>query len=160
MTSLIGTLIVIIVVTVFAGFNKDYTCSINLLYKTFNDVPVFLAIMVSFVAGIIVSLPFVFVRRNAMKEKIKAKEAEKLQKEHSQNPDKKIEINSSTDDKASNVKAAAGAEKKFSFFGKKNKDDEKPAAEVAPVQGEKPVDVSPEAAAKVEEIDNQSPRMQ
>lgn len=154
MMSLIGTLIVVIIVSVFAGFNLNNKCDINLVYRTFNDVPVFLAIMISFVAGVIVSLPYVFVHRSAMKEKIKAKEEEKLRKEQEQNAEKKIE----TDSKNADVKT--GAEKKFSLFGKKKKDNEKPADEVTSEQAEKPVDVSPEGAAKVEEIDDQSTRMQ
>lgn len=152
MMSLIGTLIVVIIVSVFAGFNLNNKCDINLVYRTFNDIPVFLAIMISFVAGVIVSLPYVFVHRSAMKEKIKAKEEEKLKKEQ--------EHNSKNANVKVDAKVDAGAEKKFSLFGKKKKDDEKPADEITPLQSEKPVDVSPEVAAKLEEIDSQSPRMQ
>lgn len=153
MMSLIGTLIVVIVVTVFAGFNKDYTCSINLLYRTFDNVPVFLAIMASFVAGVIVALPYAFFHRHARKEKIKAKEDE-LKKEHDKNHDKKVVAN----DKNSDAKADSGDVKKFSLFGKKKKDDEK-LADASSAQDEKPADISPEAAARLEEIDKLSPRI-
>lgn len=133
MMSLIGTLIVVIVVTVFAGFNKDYTCSINLLYRTFDNVPVFLAIMASFVAGVIVALPYVFVRRHARKVKIEKAE-------------KQVESN----EKVSEAKPVSATENKFSLFSKKKKDEEKPSDNISATDGEKHLDTPNEAAVKSE----------
>lgn len=71
MIHLLGTLIVIILVTLFAGFNMNSTCNINLLYRTFENVPVFLALIIAFVAGVIVALPYVFLKRHSHKHKEK-----------------------------------------------------------------------------------------
>ena len=62
---LIGMIILLVIVTVFCGFNNGaaYRCSVNLLFRTFSDVPVFLTVLVSFLAGAVVALPFTFGRR-------------------------------------------------------------------------------------------------
>ena len=97
---LIGTLILLVLVTIFAGFNIDNKCDINLIFKGFKDVPIFFSLMVSFVAGVFVTLPFTIGkgRRGAAKaektvktaeekkaekqQKKEAKKAEKLQKKN------------------------------------------------------------------------------
>lgn len=77
MANLITSALVIILVAVFAGFNRDNRCDVNLLFHTFRQAPVFVTILISFVAGIIVALPFLFTsgRKNAAKkfEQMKAK---------------------------------------------------------------------------------------
>ncbi|MBQ1629587.1 MAG: hypothetical protein II098_10610, partial [Treponema sp.] len=54
---LIGTIIIIVIMAFFVGFNLDNKCNVNLLLKTFENVPVFITIMISFAAGIIFTLP-------------------------------------------------------------------------------------------------------
>jgi uncharacterized integral membrane protein len=77
MAGLITTIVIVIIVAFFTGFNLDNRCNVNLLFHTFQNVPVFVTILVSFVAGIIVSLPFLFGRGRKISgkkiEKIKAK---------------------------------------------------------------------------------------
>ena len=77
---LIGMIILLVLVTVFCGFNNGdgYRCNVNLLFRTFNDVPVFLTVLVSFLAGAVVALPFTFGRR--AKKQPKAPAAEKADK--------------------------------------------------------------------------------
>ncbi len=62
---LLGTVILLVLVTVFCGFNNGdgYRCNVNLLFRTFTDVPVFLTVIASFACGMIVTLPFTFGKR-------------------------------------------------------------------------------------------------
>ncbi|MCK9171101.1 MAG: hypothetical protein M0P01_11870 [Treponema sp.] len=62
MIGLITTIVIVIVIAFFTGFNLDNRCDVNLLFHTFRNVPVFVTILISFVAGIIVALPFSFGR--------------------------------------------------------------------------------------------------
>jgi len=55
---LIGTIILLVLVTIFAGFNIENKCNINLIYRQFENVPIFFSLMCAFVFGVIVTLPF------------------------------------------------------------------------------------------------------
>lgn len=74
---LIVTIACLVLITFFAGFNLDNKCNINLLFKNFENVPVFFTIMISFVLGIICTLPSV----------IMAKFPKKKNKKDSKNPE-------------------------------------------------------------------------
>ena len=67
---LIGTIIIIVIMAFFVGFNLDNKCNVNPLFKTFENVPVFITIMISFAAGIIFTLPVAlsFRHKKAKKE--------------------------------------------------------------------------------------------
>ena len=73
---LIGTIILLILVTIFAGVNLDNKCDITFIFHTFKDVPVFMTVIISFAIGLIVMLPFTFGRkkRKAAKQEPKAVE--------------------------------------------------------------------------------------
>lgn len=62
---LIGMIFLLVIVTLFCGFNngEGYRCNVNLLFHTFENVPVFLTALVAFLAGATVALPFTFVKR-------------------------------------------------------------------------------------------------
>ena len=62
---LIGTMIVLVLIAFFAGFNLDNKCSVNLLVHEFENVPDFFTIIISFVAGILFSLPFALIHRSS-----------------------------------------------------------------------------------------------
>lgn len=64
---LISTIIVLVVIAFFAGFNLENKCDVNLLFYTFKNTPVFFTIIFSFVAGIIFTLPFAFFARGKKK---------------------------------------------------------------------------------------------
>ena len=70
---LIGTIILLILVTIFAGVNLDNKCDITFIFYTFKDVPVFMTVIISFAIGLIVMLPFTFgrKRRKAVKQEAK-----------------------------------------------------------------------------------------
>jgi len=79
---LIGTLILLVLVTIFAGFNIENKCDINLIFKGFKDVPIFFSLMVAFVAGVFVTLPFTIGKGKRKGEKsVKTSEEKKLEKE-------------------------------------------------------------------------------
>ncbi len=60
---LIGIIIIVVVYAFFAGFNLENSCNINILFKTFENVPIFLSLTISFVIGILVTLPFTFGKK-------------------------------------------------------------------------------------------------
>ena len=66
---LVGTIVVLVLLAFFVGFNLDNKCSVNLLVHEFENVPVFFTITISFVAGIIFSLPFAFFNRSSKQKK-------------------------------------------------------------------------------------------
>ena len=68
-------------VAVFTGFNLDNSCNIW-LFHTFKNVPVFVTILASFAAGVLVTLPFTLGKRVSQVEKEeKQKKLKKLEKE-------------------------------------------------------------------------------
>lgn len=90
---LIGTVILLVIVTIFCGMNigEANRCDINLLFKTFHSVPAFLTVLISFLAGVLVMIPFTFgkkklreqekeAQKKALEEKLKAKEEAKAKK--------------------------------------------------------------------------------
>ena len=56
---LIGSLIVAAVAALFTGYNLDNRCDVWIFHK-FESVPVALTIIVSLMAGVIITLPFTF----------------------------------------------------------------------------------------------------
>ena len=78
---LIGTMILLVAVTIFCGFNLDNKCDVSVIFYTFKSVPAFLTVLISFFAGIIVMTPFTIgkSRKNMEKkeEKAKSKPADK-----------------------------------------------------------------------------------
>ena len=74
---LITTIICLIFLAFFAGFNLDNKCDVNLLFKTFESVPVFVSIIIAFVTGVVFTLPFVFIHKSKVEKKEKAKAEKK-----------------------------------------------------------------------------------
>ena len=79
MIGLIIFIVVAVLIAVFTGFNIGNVCDVNVIFHTFHKVPVFITIIVSFVAGIVVALPFSFGKGKSIAakkiDKIKAKAA-------------------------------------------------------------------------------------
>jgi uncharacterized integral membrane protein len=65
---MIGTLLVILIFTFFAGFNIDNKCDVNILFRTFRDVPIFFSLTIAFLCGIAVTLPFTFGKKKSRKD--------------------------------------------------------------------------------------------
>lgn len=72
---LIGILILVVAVALLTGFNLNNKCNIW-LFHDFKDIPVFGALLASFILGVLITLPFTFG-----KTKVVEKEVEKAPKE-------------------------------------------------------------------------------
>jgi hypothetical protein len=59
----------LILATLFIGFNLDNRCDVSLLFRTFEDVPVFVSILFAYVAGALSVIPFIIGYRSAQKRK-------------------------------------------------------------------------------------------
>ena len=116
---LIGTIILLILVTIFAGVNLDNKCDITFIIHTFKDVPVFMTVIISFAIGLIVMLPFTFGRRKRKAPKVEAKNVE------SSSESKKAETESKTlfdfKIKRDASPEKSGKKEKKSIFGRKKK---------------------------------------
>lgn len=55
---LIGTIILLIIVTVFAGFNMNNKSDINFVFYNLKEIPVFMTVIISFIIGVVVMIPF------------------------------------------------------------------------------------------------------
>lgn len=76
---LIFTIICLVILACFAGFNLDNKCNVNLLVHTFENVPVFVSIIISFAAGVIFTLPFaIFSRKRKNPKEAKAPKENRL----------------------------------------------------------------------------------
>ena len=60
---LIAVLVLVVLVAVCTGFNLENTCTIW-FFRNFDNIPVFAALLVSFLAGVVVTLPFTFIKGN------------------------------------------------------------------------------------------------
>ena len=78
---LIAMLIVAALTAVFTGYNLGNSCDVWFIH-TFKNVPVFVTIIVSLIAGVVITLPFTMGRRVTREDKkiLKAdKKAKKIQ---------------------------------------------------------------------------------
>lgn len=64
---LIFFILCLIIAAVFTGLNLGNSCDINFGFSRLEKVPVFLTILFSFAAGILITLPFVFIGRHKRK---------------------------------------------------------------------------------------------
>ena len=117
---LIFTIALLVAVAIFSGFNLDNRCNIWLFGKVFNNAPIFMSILVSFAAGIVVTLPAVFLRGE---KKMTAEQARALAERLEQNEKKNLEKQIARRQKLEEAKAKAqGVLAKMPAFGKKEKD--------------------------------------
>ena len=77
---LIGTIVAIIIMAFFVGFNLENKCDVSLLFATFKDVPVFITIMLSFAVGILFTLPVALSIRFKKNKKEEKKDSPKEKK--------------------------------------------------------------------------------
>lgn len=117
---LIFTIALLVAVAIFSGFNLDNRCNIWLFGKVFTNAPIFMSILVSFAAGIVVTLPAVFLRGE---KKMTAEQARALAERLEQNEKKSLEKQIARRQKLEEAKAKAqGILAKKPAFGKKEKD--------------------------------------
>jgi uncharacterized integral membrane protein len=68
---LILSLILMTLLIVFAGFNLDNKSSISFGFAEISDVPIFISLFFAFLAGIIVTSPFIFMQKRKVRKKLK-----------------------------------------------------------------------------------------
>jgi len=56
MIGLIIFIVIAVLIAIFTGFNLGNVCDVNVIFHTFHKVPVFITIIISFIAGIVVAL--------------------------------------------------------------------------------------------------------
>jgi len=126
---LIFTIALLVAVAIFTGFNLGNKCDIWLFAKKFDQVPVFITIAISFAAGILVTLPAVFLRGE---KKMTPEQARALAERLEQNEKKSLEKQLLRQKKLEEAKqkAQAASEKK-PRAGKKSGKDSEPAQDSA-----------------------------
>lgn len=71
---LIGTIILVVLVSILTGFNLSNKCTIW-FFHNFENIPVFAALLGSFIAGVIITIPFTLYGRRK-KDKKNSKKTE------------------------------------------------------------------------------------
>lgn len=119
---LIGTVVLLIVVTIFCGFNigEANRCDINLLFHTFKSVPVFFTVLISFFFGMMVMFPFTIgnARRKAALKEIE----DKARKEKE---DAKVQAKADAQAKKDAAHAEKEAKKQAALAEKERKEQER-----------------------------------
>ena len=62
-------LICLVITTIFIGFNLDNTCTVNLIFTTFTDAPVFIVVLSSTIVGSLISAFFMVGMKFSNKKK-------------------------------------------------------------------------------------------
>ncbi len=128
---LILTILIIVLISFFTGFNLQNVCDIWLFGKTFSNVPVFITALISFAAGILATLLAVFFapkkkltseQARAEAERLEQKEKKRLERQ--QKMQKKIEQAKARAEKSSEKKSG-----KNSSSSNENSDEKNSASE-------------------------------
>lgn len=77
---LLGTILSLVVLAFFVGFNLDNKCNVNMLVYTFQNVPVFITIIISFVVGVLFTMPFAFSYKSQKKKEAKNNQVQVVDK--------------------------------------------------------------------------------
>ena len=78
---LIGILFWVVLVALLTGFNLSNKCSIW-FFHSFEDIPVFAALLSSFLAGVVITLPFTFGKKRKTESLPETKKKEKKSKQN------------------------------------------------------------------------------
>ena len=76
---LIGILLLVVLVAVLTGFNLSNTCTIW-FFHSFENIPVFAALLSAFLAGVVITLPFTFGKKRKSDSLAETKKKEKESK--------------------------------------------------------------------------------
>ena len=74
--TLIGILFLVVLVALLTGFNLSNKCSIW-FFHSFENIPVFAALLSSFLAGVVITLPFTFGKKRKTDSFSETKKKEK-----------------------------------------------------------------------------------
>lgn len=96
---LLGTIAGFVILASFVGFNLDNKCNVSLIFKTFENVPVFITIMISFSAGLLFTLPFALTHRVKKAKKEKQNNVPAAVKDKKEKNDKKEKAENTAENK-------------------------------------------------------------
>ena len=60
---LVSFLFLLILATLFIGFNLDNRCDVSFIFYTFKDVPIFVSLLFSYAVGALTVIPFFWAHR-------------------------------------------------------------------------------------------------
>ena len=120
---LIGSIILLVLVTIFAGVNLDNKCDITFIFYTFHQVPVFMTVIVSFAIGAVLMLPFTLGRKKKGKKAVQAPQAPEAQNKPKE--ESKTLFDFKIKREASPKKSDKPKKEKKSLFGFGKKKEEK-----------------------------------
>ncbi len=58
---LVGFLSVLVIITIFIGFNLDNRCDVCVIFYTWKNVPIFVSLLLAYVVGALSMLPFLII---------------------------------------------------------------------------------------------------
>lgn len=86
---MIGFLLVLVLVAFFASLNMNHRADISLGFYIFKDVPIFLSLLIAFLAGAVLIIPFTIGASLRKKSKLKEKAEKKVKKVKKEKKEKK-----------------------------------------------------------------------
>lgn len=120
---LVGFIVCLVLGTCFAGFNLGNSCNISFGFHTFENIPIFLSLIIAFACGVVVTLPFTIIKKKTAKEK-QALAEEKAMKKIKREQEKEERAKVSAEKAA--AKEAKLAQKEAQKLAKQQKAAEKP----------------------------------
>lgn len=57
--------IFLVLLVCFVGVNLSNTCAVSLIFVTYQDVPVYISILIAFALGMLIMIPFTFGKRSS-----------------------------------------------------------------------------------------------
>lgn len=120
---LVGFIVCLVLGTCFAGFNLENCCNISFGFHTFENIPIFLSLIIAFACGVVVTLPFTIIKKKTAKEKQALAEEKALKKiKREQEKEERAKVSA---EKAA-AKEAKLAQKEAKKLAKQQKAAEKP----------------------------------
>ena len=120
---LVGFIVCLVLGTCFAGFNLGNSCNISFGFHTFENIPIFLSLIIAFACGVLVTLPFTIIKKKTAKEKQALAEEKALKKiKREQEKEERAKVSA---EKAA-AKEAKLAQKEAQKLAKQQKAAEKP----------------------------------
>lgn len=55
----------LVLLVAFVGVNLSNTCAVSLIFVTYQDVPVYISILIAFALGMLIMIPFTFGKRSS-----------------------------------------------------------------------------------------------
>lgn len=99
MVKLIIAIIIAIFAVFFIGLNLSNLCTLSVVFYTFQNVPIYLVVLIAFLLGVVITIPFCLIDRQKVfrskkqKEELKNQKAQKKKNANSTEETQKAEEN-------------------------------------------------------------------